>query len=226
MSLTVDTREVQVIGCLDAMKPRVEYTVQALDVGDIQIACAEITVIFERKTVRDLVKSLKDNRYREQKMRLLNQRAQGDRIIFMIEGKTDMNDPSQLGCYVSMQIRDQILTIFTDGVQDTVTYILGVTDRLRTNPAKFSVPRPLTRDEYNDTCIRPRKKDNSSKESVFLNQLCAIPGISIKKAKIISEGTNCKCMNDLLAFMRTDDLSTKCHGIGEKLQLAVTEHLL
>lgn len=226
MALTIDKREHQAIACLGAMTTGVEYNTAILDVGDFQIKCDEFTVIFERKTVHDLLSSLKDNRYREQKIRLMNQRMKGDRIILIVEGKTDMHDPIQLGCYLSMQVRDEILTMFTNDLQETVLYILGAAIRVRNDPLKFSVPRPLTQDEYVDTGIRAHKKHNSTKQSVFLNQICAIPGISVKKARIIAAGTHSKCMSDLILFMQTDVLSAKCQGIGEKLQLAVSEHLL
>jgi len=48
--------------------------VKNLDIGDIIIYNGSYKLIIERKTINDLVSSIKDGRYREQKMRLLSYR--------------------------------------------------------------------------------------------------------------------------------------------------------
>ena len=57
---------------LDIYKDKIEIIKESLDIGDIHIKYNDILYIFERKTVRDLVSSIHDGRYREQKARMLS----------------------------------------------------------------------------------------------------------------------------------------------------------
>ena len=60
-----------------------------LDIGDIVFRYqGDIVVLIERKTIGDLISSIKDGRYREQKMRLLKYREDNPhiKILYILEG--------------------------------------------------------------------------------------------------------------------------------------------
>jgi ERCC4-type nuclease len=57
---------------LDIYKDKIDITKAPLDLGDIHIKYNDILYIFERKTVKDLISSIHDGRYREQKARMLS----------------------------------------------------------------------------------------------------------------------------------------------------------
>lgn len=223
MALFVDSRERNILLQLETIMDD-DFIIKPLDVGDFMIVCEGHSgnVIFERKTVQDLLASLKDNRYREQKMRMLQLRQNGCKIVYIIEGTPDFSDEHQLGCFMSMQIRDQIPMVFTKDMHDTITYLQGARKRLRGNPEKYLEFHKITNDDYtNVTSICTRKKGNVTKQSVFINQLCAIPGISAIKARAISVSTKATCMHDLIPMLG----SMKVAGVGSKLQKSLTEFL-
>ena len=57
---------------LDIYKDKIDITKAPLDIGDVHIKYNDILYIFERKTVKDLISSIHDGRYREQKARMLS----------------------------------------------------------------------------------------------------------------------------------------------------------
>lgn len=221
MTLTIDNRERLILSRLKELGDE-EFTVIQMDLGDFLLENNTNKVIFERKTVDDLLASVKDNRYREQKMRILQEKQNGAKIVYIIEGKIDLSNECLLGCFISMQIRDEIPMIFTKNLDETIVYLLGARKRVRSDPDKFFSKKDVTRDDYLINSINPRKKDNITKESVFLNQLCAIPDISILKAKAIVENTKATCMGGFIPLL--DGMN--CPGIAKKLKQNLIDNLI
>jgi ERCC4-type nuclease len=56
-------------------KENIIITSEQLEIGDIQIIFDDKLYVYERKTVSDLLSSINDGRYKEQKIRLLNSHA-------------------------------------------------------------------------------------------------------------------------------------------------------
>ena len=76
VQIIVDSRETKLFSLLterdlDIYKDNISIQKEQLELGDIHIIFNEITYIYERKTVNDLLSSIKDGRYKEQKNRLL-----------------------------------------------------------------------------------------------------------------------------------------------------------
>ena len=61
---------------------------EVLQLGDVMIKTDEdeIILIIERKTISDLLSSIKDGRYAEQSLRLSNENCSNHQIIYLIEG--------------------------------------------------------------------------------------------------------------------------------------------
>ena len=71
MNLILDCREKKLCDYLSALK--INYTTESLPLGDIIIKNndGKTIVLFERKTLNDLLSSISDGRYEEQSFRLL-----------------------------------------------------------------------------------------------------------------------------------------------------------
>lgn len=143
--LELDYRESHLIDILKTkseLKPIME--VKNLDIGDIIISNGSHKLIIERKTVNDLVSSIKDGRYREQKMRLLSYQKKNinSRIIYLIEGyelsARLKNEQSALhGSLISMSLRDNIPIFRTKDVSNSVVFILRLYSRMTKNAAEL-----------------------------------------------------------------------------------------
>ena len=87
MKLRIDNREHKLIDLSnDSSYNFIEIT--TLDIGDIHICddSNNILVIFERKTIPDLLSSIKDGRYSEQSLRLSENNIHNHNIYYLIEG--------------------------------------------------------------------------------------------------------------------------------------------
>ena len=77
LTIAIDVREESLYNDifdrdLDIYKDKIDIIKETLDIGDIHIKYNDILYIFERKTVKDLISSIHDGRYREQKVRMLS----------------------------------------------------------------------------------------------------------------------------------------------------------
>ena len=87
MKLLVDNREPN--GLIELLKVRVEHIeLTNLDIGDFIIKNNDdkVVMIFERKSLNDLMASIKDGRYNEQSYRLSNYPLHNHNIYYIIEG--------------------------------------------------------------------------------------------------------------------------------------------
>lgn len=110
--------------------------VKNLNIGDIIIYNENNRIIIERKTETDLISSIKDGRYKEQKIRLLNENNNNTIIIYIIEGNSVSNGNNNInssmfhGSLISMVFRDNINILRTFNINETVILILKIWDRL------------------------------------------------------------------------------------------------
>jgi ERCC4-type nuclease len=87
LTLKIDTRERQI---KDFFRGLPYVKIQNLPLGDIIFQWDnENILIIERKTIDDLAHSIKDGRFREQKMRLISNYPTS-KIMYLIEGNLDL----------------------------------------------------------------------------------------------------------------------------------------
>jgi crossover junction endonuclease MUS81 len=173
-----DLAEYQSVICLES---------QQLDIGDIHIIYNDNAWVFERKTVNDLLASIKDGRYHEQKARIL---SISQNSTYIIEGddiicqKNERNQNVLSSVYIHSLYRDDIKVIFTKDVKDTCTFLLMFCVKLIENPHYFH----KTDKEYVD-CIKMKSKkiENITPDNCFIMQLSQIPNISARIAKSIQQ---------------------------------------
>lgn len=228
VKLIIDNREKDLKGIF----PDAEY--KNLDLGDIQIKLIsqtnlnknseneienkieseineteEFFTIIERKTMKDLIASVNDGRYREQKKRLLETGLIGNRIIYLLEGS--MNDiPGNMktlfGMIINTLFRDNISVLRLENIEDTIYFIKRLVEKLKSdeqpiflknlnnlnlnlnsikpNLEQDNLENPNNNLEYLST-IKLKKKENLTANNCSVLQLTQIPGMSISNSQII-----------------------------------------
>jgi crossover junction endonuclease MUS81 len=193
VTLRLDYRETKLY---NALVPIVSENIESvnLEIGDIEICCIEpeIRFIFERKTQSDLLSSITDGRYREQKIRILSQ-LPAHRCTYIIEGgdiianTTDWNFPRMSpsvydGAILHTMYRDKMHVICTKDVDHTAQFIATIFKKMQGHPEKFID----TQCEYiSQIKVKSKKCENISPSICFILQLSQIPGISSKIAQEI-----------------------------------------
>lgn len=186
-SIKIDKREQKIITWLT--DNNIEFKTELLNTGDIQIY-NDTNIIYniERKTIQDMLSSIKDGRYKEQKVRLLSTIANQEcnNIFYILEGQTNtLTDKEKnvlYGSWISCQFRDNINIIKTSNIQETCEFILKLLNRINLKPTDFI--------KYNDTTniktvdinylktIKTKKKNNITPNIAQILMLATIPNIS------------------------------------------------
>jgi ERCC4-type nuclease len=179
---------------LDIYKDKIEIISKNLELGDMIIIIESInkTLYFERKTLADLTSSITDGRYKEQKKRLLSN-IDPNNITYIIEGDTInksllRNNTSIQSVYFRTLYRDNIKIIFTNNIQETVTFILSFVCNIIKCPDKYINNIDNNIDNYlSNVKIKSKKIENITPDNCYLLQLSQIPTISFIISKYISE---------------------------------------
>lgn len=200
-------------------------------------------VVIERKTLNDLVSSIRDKRYKQQKIKL-KETYSSSSIIYLIEGGFDYNPSvplyidgmdkySVISSIVNTQIRDDIHIVHTNNLEDTFDFLIALLIRICKNPK-----------QYLDKNIESKKEDFikkhkiSSKEDMFFYQLTQVPGISGKTAQAFVN-----VYGNMLEFYKTftsmnneeklktlknitiDDVNNKSRKINSKVAEAIIQYM-
>lgn len=216
--IVIDHREHALLKC-SGLSPDIQ--IKNLTIGDIHILSNTTTdiVVIERKTHKDLVASIKDTRWREQKIRLLES---GNTIMYIIEcdDKNTLDDSEKALCesaILNAMIRDKICVYMTRDVAHTMSVVDIIHRKLCSG--KF--------EEKVSGGVASIKKSKKTMENILAHQLNVIPGISMNIALKISE--KYKTMNDLVkeaeisgaVFIK--DIPVGKKNIGKKLSEKVYE---
>ena len=133
MSLIIDNRE------KDLKNVFPNATFKNMDLGDIEIKYKdsdETFILIERKTMKDLIASVNDGRYREQKKRLLEAGIPRNKIMYLLEGRID-DIPGQMktlfGMIINTLFRDKISVIRFETIEETIYFIKRLMEKVETN---------------------------------------------------------------------------------------------
>lgn len=140
--IILDLRETKLIELFNASS--IQYKTEQLPIGDIIIRYIHndttYEIILERKCVTDMVASIKDGRYKEQKLRLLAERHASDvikkvKIAYLVEGlatecRNVQDKVMLLGSVISSIFRDDIPVLRTVSLQETSELITRLHERL------------------------------------------------------------------------------------------------
>ena len=158
MNFLIDSRETKLI---DLVKQRgLLYTTANLEIGDVIISdsCGH-QLIIERKTIADMVASVKDGRYKEQKLRLQAEQSRSNgkmRFAYVIEGDnlakfTPADKLIAIGGIISSSFRDGIPVLRTMSLDETLDLILRLFERLSKDIKDFFQDR-VTVSSTGDSC--------------------------------------------------------------------------
>ncbi len=152
-------------------------------------------IVFERKTIADLAASIKDGRYREQKLRLIANSNKVN-IAYIVEGDHSFSfDASERcvhgisckalsGVFINTMFRDDIHIVHTQDAKETAHFIVGLASRIQKNPCSYTTVKRMTEEsstshqQYTHASIQARRTKRVGHENVFATQLAIIPGVS------------------------------------------------
>ena len=223
MELIIDHREIKIKDYFDNndnYKDIIKF--DNLELGDFVIKYQdEVKYIFERKTIKDLSNSIKDNRYHEQKQRFKYALDKNIKVSYIFEyfcGYEGLNNSVNicdlkgnilLSGIINTTLLDNFGIFLTQNTNETIYLLEYFINRMTNNPDKY-----FKKNQYiNHKCLmKKRKKDNITKETMLLLSLSQIPGISDKIANIISK--NFQSMKEFINFMDNMEYKDKINYLS------------
>jgi ERCC4-type nuclease len=207
MKIIIDERESALFHACKS--DQIQISKEVLPLGDIIIASdsGSPVVLFERKTLSDLLSSIKDGRYEEQSYRLQHSLTiRPHNIVYIIEGMySQLSKPADkkivLSAVTSLLLFKGFSVLRTASVQDTAELIVYMADKIHRNLAQgkqlfASVDdKDETKKEESKevepycTVVKTVKKDNLTPENMGEVILCQIPGIRSVTAIAIMKQT-------------------------------------
>jgi len=193
MNLIIDNRENDLIQLIE--KFDIDFEKKNLILGDISFNKDDNELlIIERKTLADLLASIKDGRYREQKIRLINKQKDKIQVYYLIEGDIYNHKQKDLiiSCIFNTMIRDDLKIIYSRNLNDTL-YIIQKLIKKTIEFQKIMLDKINNIDNKNDidnksnysNVIKSEKKLNMTKDICYIAMLKQIPGVSAKCASVI-----------------------------------------
>ena len=235
MKLLVDNREPW--GLIEQIKIRVENVeFTNLDIGDFIIKNDnnEIIMIFERKSLTDLISSIKDGRYVEQSFRLSQLPINNHNIFYIIEGNmhdfiiknTETVRKMLFSSILSLSYTKGFSIFHTNGFLDTGEFIIRFFEKLGSGMLN-KPPSSIENQLYSDV-IKVSKKSNITKDNIGEIMLAQIPGLSITVAQsLMSEFKSIK--NLIFALEKDeyilDNFQVECKNGKRKINKTVVNNI-
>ena len=201
MKIIVDEREAALYGLLTKDTPKQTIEKRVIPLGDILFTNDDESItyqIIERKSVSDLLASVKDGRYAEQSYRLGNCFPNRHNIVYLIEGPVRDHDKKMVfACMASLNYFKGFSVTRTVSMAETAQYIEITADKIARELVKgtvvsvnvtTSVPivstltteNPSNVETTQDYCsvVKVAKKANITRDNIGQLMLMQIPGIS------------------------------------------------
>lgn len=228
MEFIIDNRE----KIKDKFNEKYNPQCKNLDLGDYLINYNSNPVaIIERKTICDLIASINDGRYREQKQRLLANYPKS-KVIYLIEGDITCDNiiinNKKIEKYViystiiNLYLRDNINVYVCKNSDESVEFIHMILEKINKKGIVF-LDKTIKKDSAIINSYVCKKSKNITPDILYKMQLSLIPGISAKTSEIII--TNYKDMKTFiseLVNLGNDERITvlenlKCESVKRKL---------
>ena len=205
----------------------VYFKVCSLPVGDFVIQNVEgdhINVVIERKTINDLCCSIIDNRFREQKARLLTAVSNPNKVMYIIEGdrknkRSNINDIVLNGALLNLVYKHHYKLLQTSNIKETYDQVLLLYKKITSGDIKTDMVDIKTDQNILENKVEPKMvtKGAAVIEDIFVHQLCVIPGVSRNTATKIRELY--KNMNVLISEYTKLNDTKKCEEMLVHIQL-------
>jgi ERCC4-type nuclease len=228
IQIEIDNREPSIIkeyfNSIDNKK--VITKLKNLDQGDfiIKDSNENILLIIERKTISDLLSSVKDSRYIEQSERYLELDIPSSKIYYLIEGdyekfdKTSIEFKTIYSCIFSLSYKKEFSLLFTNNTFNTIVIIEQFLIRLLENKLSSNYKVNLV------------KKNSITPENINTYMLNLVPGIGFKTAESILDNYNNsveKLINELKIDENClDNLKVNSKKISKKIILNIKNYLI
>lgn len=206
MKLVIDNREPQ--GLLDLLKERIKSIPEAslefenLDIGDFILKNNnnEVIMIFERKSLNDLISSIKDGRYNEQSFRLSEYPLDNHNIYYIIEG--NINDfiyknnetirKTLFSSMLSLSYYKGFSLLRTSGWLESAEFLLRFLEKLNKEKLNCKNSQLELKEEIKfsnnySSSLKTCKKSFIDKNNIGEIMLSQIPGISINTAQSLMQ---------------------------------------
>ena len=252
MKVIIDEREPTLYErCIEIVKSSelndIVITKQVLLIGDIIFRTNEdkLICIVERKSLSDLLASIKDGRYEEQSHRLShNGECSLHQVIYLIEGmmstlRTPQEKKLVYSCIASLNCFKGFSVLRSNSIQETAEMLVWMADKIRRNINKLPIATDAaeittvhTEQNY-CTVVKKNKKENITPNNIGEILLCQIPGISSTTAIAIMKHfhsfphlmeeikINPNCLNDL-----TCESNGKVRKINKKCLESILTYLV
>lgn len=196
-----------------------------LEQGDFIIRDEEenILLIIERKTINDLLSSVKDSRYSEQSERYLELEIPNNKIVYIIEGdyekfsKDTIEFKTIYSCIFSLSYLKGFTILFTQSLKSTITIIEEYISRLLENKISSKFKLNLV------------KKQNITKDNIDIYMLNLVPGVGIQTATEILNCYDGKIYNLFVELKKNDNtldnIKIKSRKISSKVITNIKKYL-
>jgi len=147
-------------------------------IGDFVFYIDDDPILYiERKTGNDLLASVKDGRYQEQKDRL----NQVEKHLYILGHPDPLNHRDQLlpKILVALIARDQQSLLYSNSKEDTVKWLQLIKSKI------FQSPKAFITDKNNDVPLQ-HPSDRVIPEAALQNFLCVVPGVSTQTVASIA----------------------------------------
>jgi ERCC4-type nuclease len=147
-------------------------------IGDLGQTLRQLYI--ERKSYADLIASIKDGRYKEQKLRLQSMCSQNiwpSRFIYLIESGTQPDEstgPLFYGSWVSMALRDNIPVIRVLNMAEGARFICRLADRLVKDSNEL-IPAASPSAATNSAILGPSTAASDSNSNSNIRQIILTP---------------------------------------------------
>jgi ERCC4-type nuclease len=241
MRLIIDNREPKEI--ITILQSRIEtISLENLELGDyiIENSDDKPVMIFERKSLSDLIASIKDGRYNEQSLRLSECNVNNRNIYYIIEGNTmnfcnrqnETNQKMLFSSMLSISSKKGFSLLNTTGFIETAEFIIRFYNKVSSEKPQQQEQLENTEIKYSNV-IKTSKKANITKNNINEIMISQIPGISSVVAGAIMEK-----YNDIFNLVNSLNNDPNClnnfkissnnkeRKIGKNVIIALKEYLL
>lgn len=169
-------------------KSPIELEKGNLDIGDAHILDKNDTLlsIIERKTIKDLLSSLRDGRYNEQSFRLNQCELENTKICYLLEGACFPDQRNTVnGCIVSLALNKGFSVLNAKNLEETAKLLIKICEKVDKSGVKTN---------YTET-VTIKKKTQTTTENIDIIMLMQIPNVSLAIAtKIFTQYPSLKSL--------------------------------